>query len=95
LKTIGKLIVDLNSKDLNTTSTFINPIEFVKKIDDNLSKEKALEGPSWGLAELDVYTSGIETPRLIVLGGLKKSGKTKFVINTRYQLYKQNIVTHS
>ncbi len=88
-----RLIVDLNGKDLNTTSTFINPVEFVKKIDDNLSKEKALEGPSWGLTELDVYTNGIETPRLIVLGGLKKSGKTKFVINTRYQLYKQNIVT--
>jgi len=86
-----KLIVELNGKNLNTTSTFINSADFVKKIDENLSKEKTLEGASWGLTELDVYTSGIETPRLIVLGGLKKSGKTKFVINTRYQLYKQNI----
>ncbi|HOI28211.1 MAG TPA: DnaB-like helicase C-terminal domain-containing protein [Melioribacteraceae bacterium] len=86
-----KLIVALSGIEFNSNTKLVDPLQHIKKLDEHLGKNKVLEGASWGLIDLDVYTNGIETPRLIVLGGLKKSGKTKFVINTRYQLYKQKI----
>ena len=87
----NRMIVDLSQTDLDTGSKFINPVEYTAKIDENMKREAGMEGHSWGLADLDTYTSGIVKPRLTVIGGLKKTGKSRFVINTRFHLYKQKI----
>ncbi|MBU2061725.1 MAG: hypothetical protein KKH44_07760 [Bacteroidetes bacterium] len=85
------LIADLAGIELGSTSTFIDYKEQTKHIDSNLNDIKEIEGHSWGLKALDDITSGIVVPRLIVLGGLKKSGKTRFLMYVRKQLYYQNI----
>lgn len=87
----NKIIIGLSQTELDTGSKFINPVEYTEKIDENMKKDKGLEGASWGLTDLDTYTSGIVVPRLIVIGGLKKTGKSRFVINTRFHLYQQKI----
>ena len=40
---------------------------------------------------LDQWTSGIVTPKVYVIGGLKKSGNPRFVINTLRELHNQSI----
>lgn len=90
-ETKNKIIIGLSQTELDTGSKFINPVEFTEKIDENMRKDAGLEGASWGLTDLDNYTSGIVLPRLIVIGGLKKTGKSRFVINTRFHLYKQKV----
>jgi len=54
-----------------------------------INKARALKngevfGLSWGLNKLDFLTSGIELKKSYVVGGTKKTGKTKFVINTMH-----------
>jgi replicative DNA helicase len=87
----NKIIIQLSQTDLDIGSKFVNPKKVTALIIENMKKNAGLEGVSWGLADLDTYTSGIVTPRLIVLGGLKKTGKSRFVINTRQHLYRQQV----
>jgi len=86
-----KLIAELNSLAVGDTSEFINLAELKEKISEQLDSKKDIEGYSWGISDLDAWTSGIVTPRLYVLGGLKKGGKSRFVIHTITELYKQDI----
>lgn len=88
-----KMIVSLSGMDLDSESKFIEPKGIISKIEINLDKGRELEGHSWGLIELDSYTSGIVSPRLFVIGGLKKTGKSRFVLNTMIELYHNNIPT--
>jgi replicative DNA helicase len=48
-------------------------------------------GFSWGLPFLDSVTGGIEIGKTYVAGATKKSGKTKFVINTIHALHEQGV----
>lgn len=85
------LIADLSGLELDTGSSFIDYQEQIAQIETNLNNGRLIEGHSWGLIDLDTITSGIVTPRLIVIGGLKKSGKTRFLIHIRKVLYKQDV----
>lgn len=85
------LIINLSGMDLETESQFVKPYPIIELIEENIQKKKQLEGHSWGLTDLDNYTSGIVTPRLIVVGGLKKTGKSRFIINTMIELYHNNV----
>lgn len=87
----NKLIADLNAFSLDDSSDFIDMDFYKGKIKEQLSSTRTLEGYSWGITDLDVWTSGIVTPRFYVLGGLKKSGKTRFIIHTLKELHKQQV----
>lgn len=87
----NELIASLSGLDFGADSQFIKPQLIIELIEENIKKKKQLEGHSWGLTDLDNYTSGIVSPRLIVVGGLKKTGKSRFIINTMIELYHNNI----
>jgi replicative DNA helicase len=48
-------------------------------------------GYSFGLHELDYLTGGLECGKTYVVGATKKSGKSKFVINTIHALHQREI----
>ncbi len=54
-------------------------------------QEGQVAGYSWGLKKLDFYTGGLEPGKTYVIGGTKKSGKSKFIINTIYHLKRAGI----
>jgi replicative DNA helicase len=85
------LIADLSSLDFTSRSEFISIKEHTEHIDKNLMSDKTIEGHSWGLKDLDLMTSGIVKPRMYVIGGLKKGGKTRFLMHLRKALYFQGI----
>ena len=87
------LIVQLSSIDIEHDSNFIDHKENLIKLQTNLNSERKIEGYSWGIRELDIYTSGIVSPLVYVIGGLKKSGKSRFLIGLRKELAKQGIPT--
>lgn len=95
-----RLIANLSGIELEIGSKFEDLKKYEKLIKENITSNKPIEGYAWGhnevgktLTSIDNYTSGIMKPRMIIVGGLKKSGKTRFLINTRKSLYHQNIVT--
>lgn len=87
----NEFIADLSGLELDFGSEFINFKEHTHRLDLNLMSNKKIEGWSYGLANLDTLTSGILAPTLIVIGGLKKGGKTRFLMHIRKVLYEQNI----
>ncbi len=87
------LIADLTSLTIDEKSEFIKISEYTDKIKEQLGTNKSIEGYSWGLNKLDVWTSGIVQPRLYIIGGLKKSGKTRFVIYLLTVLHNAEIQT--
>lgn len=86
-----KALTELGSIEFASKSKYMNPHEFVEQIDRNMEKGSDLEGYSWGIYNLDAITSGIILSHLIVLGGLKKTGKSRLVINTRERLAEQKV----
>jgi replicative DNA helicase len=65
--------------------------EVLHHVFDNLGVQKGIAGYSWGLKDLDRSTGGIELGKAYVIGGLKKSGKTKFALNTSLCLWKEGV----
>jgi len=86
-----KALTEIGSIEFASKSKYMNPHEFVEQIDRNMDKGSDLEGYSWGIGNLDALTSGIIPSHLIVLGGLKKTGKSRLVINTRERLAEQKV----
>jgi replicative DNA helicase len=67
-------------------------VENYQKILQDLQERKSeIVGHSWGVRKLDELTGGIEPEKLYALGGLKKAGKTRFMVNTIHSLFNQNI----
>ena len=64
--------------------------EHVIDVAKNLDRGE-VSGYSWGLRKLDFLTSGIELRKTYVVGGTKKTGKSKFVINTLWSLHRQAV----
>ena len=60
-------------------------------LDKRLSGEKKIIGWRWSSEKLTELSGGIEKPFIYVFGGLKKTGKSKFIIDQIYSLYQQNI----
>lgn len=69
-------------------------VDIEKTGDDIIDKSKKMgeiEGYSWGLPRLDRATGGIIPGKTYVVGGSKKTGKTKFIINTIYHLWNKEV----
>lgn len=90
-KIVHKAIAELSGIELEGKSSFVSLEDMKVKIDEQINSPKTIEGYSWGINKLDLYTSGIIAPRVYVLGGLKKGGKTRFMINTLHSLHEQQI----
>ncbi len=90
---IDSLVIALTGKDLINDSKILDFEELQKQLIKNIKKEKSklLDGFSTGIEDLDTYTNGILPSRLYVIGGLKKAGKTRFVIHLIKTLYNQNV----
>jgi replicative DNA helicase len=69
---------------VNIEEVATNVIERAHKLEN-----AGVYGLSWGLTKLNFLTSGIELKKTYVIGGTKKTGKTKFVINTMFALKEQ------
>lgn len=89
----NRTIVKLNSINVADKSEFIDFGFHKTKIAKQMKRVDGLQGFSWGINAIDKMTSGIVLPRTYVIGGLKKSGKTRFVIHTIKKLIEQNVST--
>ncbi|RJP68406.1 MAG: hypothetical protein C4539_08950 [Ignavibacteriales bacterium] len=91
----NRMIADLNGIDFEKESEFIDFEKLDKLLLKNISNEKksCVDGFSFGIRELDVYTNGILPAKLYAIGALKKAGKTRFLIHCLRELYKQKIPT--
>lgn len=87
----NNLIASIDSIGIDFGSDFIDFGRYEDVIKKNMDSENVVEGYSWGIDVLDSITNGITVPKLVVLGGLKKGGKSRFVINTRYALKEQGV----
>lgn len=87
----NSLIADLSGLMPDDKVEFENIKEYKRKIEEQFNSGNDIEGYSWGIKELDAWTSGINSPFVYVIGGLKKSGKTRFVIYLITQLLKQKV----
>ncbi|HUX60882.1 MAG TPA: DnaB-like helicase C-terminal domain-containing protein, partial [Ignavibacteriaceae bacterium] len=89
-ETKNGLIAELTGISIDDRAEFIDLQEYTDKIKSQMASENKIEGFSWGISDLDQWTSGIVKPRLYVLGGLKKSGKTRFIIHVIKTIHEQN-----
>jgi len=86
-------IIDLSSMGLEDKAEFERISDYKTKIIGQLNSDRKIEGYSWGIPDLDKWTSGIISPRVYVIGGLKKCGKTRFLIQTLKFLHEQETPT--
>lgn len=84
---LEKLLLNLNDVKRDE----INIETVVEETLTSLQTQNDISGYSWGLHDLDKLTGGIEPLKTYVIGGLKKSGKTKFALNTTLNLIDQHI----
>lgn len=85
------LIADLSTLTQDDKAQFENIKELKSQIEAQMNSGADIEGFSWGISDLDLWTSGIVIPRVYVIGGLKKSGKTRFLIHTIKSLHNSKI----
>lgn len=85
------IVIDLSSLSMDDKAEFDSIAGNKKLIADHLNSLKEIEGYSWGITDLDNWTSGIVIPRVYVIGGLKKAGKTRFLIQTLRFLHNQEV----
>ena len=69
----------------------------INKANDLLNKrlngEKKIIGYNWSSNKLTELSGGIEIPYVYIFGALKKTGKSKFLIDQLHSLYKQGVPT--
>jgi len=87
----SNLIAELSGLNFDDKSDFVDLDEQNELLKKQLESDRKIEGFSWGITDLDKWTSGIVSPRMYVIGGLKKSGKTRFVIHTLKELHNQGV----
>jgi len=87
----NSFIADLTGLSVHDQSKFLDFNKYKDKIREQLDSDRRIEGYSWGIKDLDSWTSGIVVPRLYVIGGLKKCGKTRFLIHTMKALYNAGV----
>jgi len=89
----SKLIADLSGIGFEDKSKFVDLDEQNELLMKQIQSDHKIEGYRWGISDLDKWTSGLVNPRVYVVGGLKKSGKSRFIIFLMKNLYEQNIPT--
>lgn len=87
------LIADLSVLTMVEKPKFVDIDAVTADIKSQLDGKNEIEGFSWGVESIDTYTSGIVKPRMYVIGGLKKSGKSRFLIHAFKSLYYQKVKT--
>lgn len=87
------LIADLSGVEFQNKSEFIDFDLLDKKLLEHIKSGNKIEGYSWGVSDLDRWTSGVVIPRVHIIGGLKKAGKSRFLIHTIKSLYLQKVPT--
>lgn len=89
------LIADLNELSYGTKTEYLDFEHYKNIYLEHAESGGGAIGYKWGdyLKDIDKITGGIIIPRVYVVGGLKKSGKTRFLIHTAKELYKQGIPT--
>lgn len=94
-KAKNQLIIHLSGNLLDSESKFLDYNKMETLLMENLKKVKQskIDGYSFGIPDLDLITNGVLTPKLYIIGALKKAGKTRFVIQTMRELLKQNVPT--
>jgi replicative DNA helicase len=86
---LQSFLIDI-SDDTGDSDISIDP--YIDDVfEEIISNERDLSGISWGLKSLDRVTGGIEPGKSYVIGGLKKSGKTKFALNTTLNMIKAGV----
>lgn len=92
-KVKSQMIIHLSCNLLDSESRFIDYNKMETVLMENLIKDKQskIEGYSFGISDIDRITNGILVPKLFTIGALKKSGKTRFVIQIIRELMKQKI----
>lgn len=85
------LIADLSTLTRDDKAEFDRISDYKKQIEEHINSRAEIDGFSWGITDLDFWTSGIVVPRVYVIGGLKKSGKTRFLIHTIKALHQQKV----
>ncbi|HIE01667.1 MAG TPA: hypothetical protein EYP59_15495 [Thiotrichaceae bacterium] len=90
-KPIGQLldewVQELATLRPNTTSAFTGSRQLVEDLEAGQFESAARL--KWPLPSLNKLTGGIEAGKLYVVGGLKKTGKTKLLIHTMVSLAQQ------
>ncbi len=88
-----QVLKDCSILSNSSAANFINFIELERQLQTNIYKEKSdiIDGFVWGIRDLDILTNGIQTSRLYVIAGLKKSGKTRFIIHLIRELYNGDV----
>jgi replicative DNA helicase len=89
----SKLISELSGIGFEDKSEFVDLDEQNQLLMKQIQSDRKIEGYSWGLSDLDKWTSGLVKPRVYVVGGLKKAGKSRFIIFLMKNLHEQNIPT--
>jgi len=98
-KSIHEIISDQQANLVRLTNVQSDrDIDFYKEInvaqqllDTRRNGEKKTIGWKWSSEKLTEMSGGIERPFVYVFGGLKKTGKSKFIIDQIHELYKQNV----
>ncbi len=88
-----KLIADFSGIGLEDKSEFVNLDEQNDLLMKQIGSNNKIEGYGWGISDLDKWTSGLVKPRVYVVGGLKKAGKSRFIIFLMKNLHDQNVPT--
>lgn len=88
-----KITADICSLDYSRESNFLDYNSLDSELMKNLSNSKtnSIDGYSWGVKSLDMFTNGIQTSKMYVIGALKKSGKTRFCFHCFRELYSQGV----
>jgi replicative DNA helicase len=84
---LGKVLLKRSGKKYNHREEIIRLNETVQQV--NTKKEGQLYGYSTGLKSLDDATGGIKPGNFYVMGALKKTGKSRFMVYLAIQLMKQ------
>jgi len=98
-KSISDIISDQQAKLVRLTNIqsdrdidFFTEINQAKELlDSRISGNKKTIGWRWSSDKLTEISGGIEKPFVYVFGGLKKTGKSKFIVDQIHSLYMQKI----
>ena len=86
----NSLITELSNLEFDKKESSFADIKLLSaKLIKNLGAKEKITGFSWGIKEMDIATNGIEEERFIVIGALKKSGKTRFAAHIQRMIQQQ------
>jgi len=86
-----RIVYELSASKIDGSLSLVDFPKVSQKIIEKAKMMGDIEGYGWGLGRLDQATGGIIPGKIYVIGGMKKSGKTKFTINIIHRLWEQDV----